>query len=472
MKCMFSDLLDAAVSMTDDDVDAALRATELEVRDLAARRAALLAVVQHRRLYATEGHRTMPAYLRACVNSGGGDIARDQKLARLVDRLPSVGEALVAGHISVAHALELDRVRANPRIGHVLDAVAPVLIDVAEHSSYDEFRDRITEFVNLVDVDGAFADLASDVEHRIARVSDVDGTLDMVAVGGHPLTAARVSAIFQGFVEAEFRRDVAAALTEHGDDADQHPLPRTAGQRRFDALVAIFDAAAGSPGGAAAPIPTVHVVVDDQTLDDTFARVGITLPNGNVVDGDEFTGDDDTLLDTLIDELRSDPEAFLSRRCETSTGSKIHPIVALQAALTGHIRRVVVDSAGTVIDYGTQQRLFSGNARAAALLLSRWCAHPGCRLAASLCEVDHNDEWHAGGRTDQRNSNIECSPHNRFKHRRRWTTRRDGCGRVYTLRNDGTIVLPVGERPPDLTADELARATRARLESLCTHLDR
>jgi hypothetical protein len=166
---MFTDVLDAAVSMTDDDVDAALRATELEVRDLAARRAALIAVAGHRRLYAAEGHRSMPAYLRATVNTGRGDISRDRKLARLVDRLPSIGEALMAGHISVAHALELDRVHANPRISHVLDVVGPVLIDVAEHSSYDEFRDRITEFVNLVDVDGAFADLASDVEHRTAR---------------------------------------------------------------------------------------------------------------------------------------------------------------------------------------------------------------------------------------------------------------------------------------------------------------
>jgi hypothetical protein len=469
---MFAELLERSVSMTDDELDEALRRTEFEVRDLAARRAALVAVARHRRLYAIDGHRSMPAYLRATVNSGGGDIARDQKLARLVDRLPAVGEALMAGHISIAHALELDRVSGNPRIGHVLDVVGSVLIEVAEHCSYDEFRDRITEFVNLVDVDGAFADLASGVEHRNARVSDVDGTLDVVAVGGHPLTAARVAAIFQGFVEAEFQRDVAARISDHGDDADQHPLPRTAGQRRFDAMISIFDAAAGSAEGAAAPIPTVHVLVDDQTLDDTFARVGITLPNGSVVDGDEFVGDDDTMLDTLVDELQSDPEAFLSRRCETSSGSKIHPIVALQAALTGHIRRVVVDSTGTVIDYGTQQRLFTGNARAAALLLARWCAHPGCRLAASLCEVDHNDEWHAGGHTDQANSNVECKSHNRFKHRRRWTTRRDACGRVYTLRDDGTIVLPVGEREPDLSIDEMARAARARLASLCAQLDR
>lgn len=342
----------------------------------------------------------------------------------------------------------------------------PVSLDLAEHSQHDEFRAQITEFINLAGVDGTFAELASDVEHRTARVSDIDGTLDAVATGGHPLVAARLTAVFQGFVEAEFRTDVEARAAEHGDDADQHPLPRTAGQRRFDALVAIFDAAACSPEGAAAPIPTVDIVVDDQTLDETFARVGITLPNGNVVDGDEFVGHDATLLDTLVDELRDDPEAFRSRRCETSTGSKIHPIIALQAALTGHIHRVVVDSAGTVIDHGVRQRLFTGDARAAALLLARTCAHPGCRIAAGLCDVDHNDEWHAGGRTDQRNANIECSPHNRFKHRNRWRARRDSCGRIYTLRDDGTIVLPVGEREPDLSVDELGRIIRSRVEAL------
>jgi hypothetical protein len=47
------------------------------VRDLAARRAALVAVIRQRRLYAIDGHRSMTAYLRATVNSGSGDIARE-----------------------------------------------------------------------------------------------------------------------------------------------------------------------------------------------------------------------------------------------------------------------------------------------------------------------------------------------------------------------------------------------------------
>jgi len=44
--------------------------------------------------------------------------------------------------------------------------------------------------------------------------------------------------------------------------------------------------------------------------------------------------------------------------------------------------------------------------------------------------------------------------------------RRDRRGRAYTLRPDGTIILPVGERPPDLTDDEMAELTRRRVAAL------
>jgi len=80
-----------------------------------------------------------------------------------------------------------------------------------------------------------------------------------------------------------------------------------------------------------------------------------------------------------------------------------------------------------------------------------------------MCEVDHNTPWSAGGRTDQDNSYIECGTHNRFKHRAGWTTRRDELGRTFHIDADGTIVLPVGERPPDLTDDELRHLARERL---------
>jgi hypothetical protein len=74
---------------------------------------------------------------------------------------------------------------------------------------------------------------------------------------------------------------------------------------------------------------------------------------------------------------------------------------------------------------------------------------------------------HEGGRTDQDNAGVECGGHNREKHRKRWRTRRDIHGRIHTIRADGTIMLPVGVRPPvfpDESPDEIADATRLARE--------
>jgi hypothetical protein len=444
---VFEAVIEGFVGMTDSELDDALRASELDRRRHAARHGALVAVAQSRGIHGVDGHRSMSAYLRATWHTSDGRIADDRKLARLLDAEPQVGEALLAGRFSVDHAMQIGRILGNPRISQLLPMVLDVFLDLAEHRSYDAFRGDIDEFVTLTDQDGAFAELADNIEHRTARVNDVGGTLDVIAAGGDPITAAQMTAVFESFVEGEYRADVEARRAEYGDGAEHHPLPRTPAQRRFDALKAIFAAAAASPEGRALPEPTTHIVIDHRSLHETFTHAGITLPNGNVADI-ENAADDPAMLSTLADELLTDPEAFRSRRCETSTGSAIHPMIALRAVLTGHIRRV------------------TGHARQAAMLLATTCTHPGCRLPARLCEVDHITEWNDGGHTDQANGAVKCGGHNRFKHRERWKTRRDQHGRIYNIRSDGTIVLPVGERAPDLSADELAEITRSRLTSL------
>jgi hypothetical protein len=125
----------------------------------------------------------------------------------------------------------------------------------------------------------------------------------------------------------------------------------------------------------------------------------------------------------------------------------------LRASLAGHLRRVVVDSRSVPINLGRKSRLFTGAARYAAKLLVRRCGHSGCDLPKEFCEVDHVVEWSDHGTTDQENAGIECGHHNRHKHRRRFTTRRDIHGHQHTIRADGTIILPVGARPPIFPGD-------------------
>lgn len=456
------------VELTDAEVDAEIRSTELEHRRVVARQAMLIAVAESRQVHAADGHRSMATYLRATCNWSGGEVTVMRRLARLLNSVPTVGEALVAGHIGVAQAAEIGRVHSNRRIGHLTDAIAPTLLEQAEHLPFAEFKICVDRFIMFADLDGAFDELAANVEHRTALVTELGGGLHVQASGGDPLVAAGMVGVFARFVQAEFRKDVEARRAEFGDDADQHPLPRTAAQRSFDALQTIFeiaDAAADTGAEASGSLDSVvNIVADERAVGEVLAGAGLTLPSGRQLDVDEFA----TLsVDAIIDEFKNDPASLLDRRCETAAGTPIHPTLLLRALLTGHVRRVVVDSTGVVTDLGRRQRLFSGSAREAAKLLARTCTHPGCGVRSRCAEIDHVDEWAGGhGATDQHNADVRCGVHNRFKHRQRWRTRRDEHGRSYSIRSDGTIVLPVGEREPDLSVDEMTRLARTRAAAL------
>lgn len=449
------------VELTGAELDGELRALELEHRRLVARQAMAIAVAEARQVPAADGHRSTSAYLRATCNWSPGEIARMRKLARLFDAVPVVAETLSAGLIGVAQAFEIARVHSNRRIGHLTSAIAPVLLEQAEHLPFDEFKICVDRFIMLADTDGAFDDMAANVEHRTALVTAVGGALHVQASGGDPLVAAGMIGVFARFVQAEFRANAEARRVAFGDVADQHPLPRTAAQRSFDALRTIFETAdrAAADGAEASGSfdSVVNIVCDESTVDAALAGAGLTLPNGRRLDVDDFGA---VSLDDIVDEYTVDPTSLLDRRCETSEGTPIHPSLVLRALLTGHVRRVVVDSAGVVTDLGRRQRLFTGSAREAAKLLTRTCTHPGCRVPSRFAQVDHIDEWAGGsGQTDQHNADVRCGGHNRFKHRQRWRTRRDAQGRGYSIRPDGSIVLPVGEREPEFATDEPTRIT-------------
>jgi hypothetical protein len=153
----------------------------------------------------------------------------------------------------------------------------------------------------------------------------------------------------------------------------------------------------------------------------------------------------------VLAEFVSDPTSILTRRCETSSGQPIPARLLIQALLTAQVRRVVLDSRSTVIDFGERKRLFTGNARIAATLLERFCSHDGCEVPADRGQLDHNESHSEGGRTDQDNADPKCGPHNRFKYQNGWRTRRADNGRTYNIRSDGTVVLFAGERPPEFT---------------------
>ena len=118
------------------------------------------------------------------------------------------------------------------------------------------------------------------------------------------------------------------------------------------------------------------------------------------------------------DSLRQvDPLPIDRWRSETTNGTLVDPVAAVSAALRGHVRRVVFDSAGNVIDLGRRRRLFTGTAREAARLQSTRCTWPGCTIRAEHCAIDHLDDWQHGGDTSPANGGPACTRHNNLKNR-------------------------------------------------------
>src|SRR5690606_23035026 len=135
------------------------------------------------------------------------------------------------------------------------------------------------------------------------------------------------------------------------------------------------------------------------------------------------------------------------RMCMTTTGIALDPTAAVAAALVGHVRRVVVNGEGRIIDFGHRKRLFTGAAREAALVQAVLdstrgrCLWPGC--GRRRCQVDHTTEWQHGGPTDLANADWLCLRHNVLKSRG-YTTWRDPAGHWHTFRPDGTEIAITG----------------------------
>ena len=405
-------------------LDAELRRLEVQRREIEARMAAVVTAVERSAAFAVDGHRSISAYLRATLNCSSGQARRLRDRARAAADLAGLGDVWMNGHVGGDQVDELARRRSNPRCGHRLGESMPVLLDHAEHLEFHDFRTVMTRWEALADPDGAFDDTEAALRDRDASVVATDTGVDIAAHGGCALDGVKMRAIFDRFVDAEFRAD-SDARTSSAD-----PLPRTAAQRRADALRELFhaaDTAADHRLVGSGPAVCVNIVVDAATFGDTLHTHGLT--------------------DTP-DPFRVGEVSLLDRRCTTNDGIGIHPDTALAAALTGTVRRVVLDSRSVVVDQGVKQRLFTGAARDAALLLATTCSHPGCTVPARFCQIDHMTPWSHGGRTDQINATPTCDWHNKNRHHSALRARRTTNGQVHPIRPDGTPMLAAGQRPP------------------------
>ena len=430
---MISEVIEHCLGQEPDALDRRVRELILESRRVDAELAAALAVVDARRDFEADGHRSLHGYIKATVNCGPGEATRLLRRSRLANEEPDVATAWRDGHIGTAQADRLARASQHHRAGASFRDQREQLLDDAEHLDYTSFETVASRFELMADVDGAHADDRANIEGRSASVAETRDGVSISARGGDALQAAEMAAVFEQACQAEFVADCEQRRAEHGEDAQAHPLARTARQRSLDALHQIFLAYVTAPADGKRPEPIVSIVID-------AATAGSVLHEHGLADTPAVFGDTDP---TLFD-----------RRCETSSGTVIHPDLALAAMLTGRVRRAVVDTNNVVIELGRTQRLFTGNSREAARLLVTRCSARGCDVPARFCDIDHLQPASELGPTNQANSTPLCGTHNRHKHRSRLRPRRTASGDIRLIKPDGTLIAPAGERPPQWSEPE------------------
>ena len=325
--CMVVHMFDVIVE-AELDLRSLLTSLDHERRRVEARVAEVVAEADRRAAYAADGHASVTGWCRAGARWSTNEALVHLRLGRLMFASPAVAAAAHGGLVGVAQLHALARAFANPRCGGQLLHVIDLLIEHAQHLSFDEFNLVVRRWEMLADADGAFRDEESTHRDRTANIVVTLETLE--AAVGH------------------------AAVGQ-----------------------------ASSPCHAA-------------------------------------------------------PDPLWSRS-ETTNGTLLAPNDILAAALIGHIRRVVVDSAGVIIDLGRKRRLFTGNQRQAVLMSSARCIWPGCDQPSGRCQADHLHEWQHNGATNIANAAPLCSRHNRWKSRG-YSTHRDSNGYWHTHRPDGSEI--------------------------------
>jgi hypothetical protein len=369
-----------------------------------------------------DGHRSVRGWCQATVNWSGAETTHRLRTARLVSRCGTIASALAAGDVGVAQVRELARAHSNPRCGDGIAIVEELLLADARHLCFDEFREQVRGWEDLADVDGSHNDHELSHENRKASLTPVGDGYELRGEGGAAHGAA-MAEVFDAFCDAEYHADVDQARSRLGLGPDEPVSPvdlaRTASQRRWDALLAMFLAAAGS-GSAGAVDPVVDIVVDQATFEAALAAMTEHRP-----------------LDETMPPV-TDPH---HRRCHTLDGAPIDPCDAVTAAIIGRVRRVVFGAKSCTIDLGTTQRLFRGSARLAVWLHDGTrCIWPGCGHRHT--QIDHATPASQRGPTRPDNGDPLCGRHNRWK-THGYTTHRDDTGHWHIHRPDGTHIHPI-----------------------------
>ncbi|MEU8276835.1 DUF222 domain-containing protein, partial [Microbispora bryophytorum] len=99
-----------------------------------------------------------------------------------------------------------------------------------------------------------------------------------------------------------------------------------------------------------------------------------------------------------------------------ATGQMLPVSSVHRLARTSALVRLVMDAEGQVLDMGRKVRLATPAQRRAVYARYATCWIDGCPLPATMCQIDHADNWSTGGLTDLKLLGPACQFHNRDRY--------------------------------------------------------
>jgi hypothetical protein len=344
----------------------------------------------------------------------------------LVERLPAVLDALRAGRIDVPKVLVIrDAVFGlEPAVARrVVDQV----IDAAEEWTTGQLRARLRRLVIAADPGNAAERAVRKLacrrveprlnDNNLADLLAFDLPPQRVAAAMERLTAIAAAAKAAGDTRRVDHLRADAMLDLLVGEGVAVGAPITHGT--IDAVPFVPGAAAESPDRTApSPSPGVHQGGPDgatgsrapappgagSELASPAAQPALPAPRRGVI---ELHVPLTTLLG--LTEAPGELAGFGPVIADVA-----RQVAAQQADATW--RFSVSNDLGEVIHHGVTRRRPTAAAAAFVRARNRTCVAPGCRRAASGCDLDHTTAWSDGGHSGETNLGPLCRRHHRFKH--------------------------------------------------------
>jgi hypothetical protein len=306
------------------------------------------------------------------------------QVARFLDAHRLSGAALAEGRLSWANAETLARVASGDRVDAFAEYEAELLA-AAEGCPPEEFDRLVFAWRARVDAD-------LDAEHAERAWRERSLTMQLS---------------FDGSCHGRFRLDpvgaeaVAAALDTAPDPARAMSEPRTAAQRRADALVDLCLMNGSSSGSRCCT----------QTSGGTRASVDV------VVDIETLAGADDSIV---VGRLRR----------ELGRGGPISGPGLDRLLCDASFRALVTDGPRAVLAYNRATPDIPPGLRRAVKLRDRGCTFSGCDRPAHWCDLHHIVPRNRGGPTTAENLTLLCRFHHTTVHEGGWQLTRAPDGSI------------------------------------------